>query len=149
VVEEKVLMAEPIIVPPPRLREDPSQGFAVAGSALAIQEWQGSAPGELHVHHADDIAWHVLEGTLHFRFADREVDAPAGSTVFIPAGVPHTYGEGDDARYLVIASPRLFQLFEELRSARRDRPHTDWGSGPDSAIYRKHDSELLERAGED
>jgi DNA-binding CsgD family transcriptional regulator/mannose-6-phosphate isomerase-like protein (cupin superfamily) len=120
-----------------------TSGFEVAGTTLAVQEWQGSAPGELHLHRSHDIAWHVLEGSLHFRFADREVDAGAGSTVFIPAGTPHTYGEGD-ARYLVIGHPQLFELFQELRNARAGRPHTDWGNGPDSDIYRRYDSELLE-----
>jgi DNA-binding CsgD family transcriptional regulator/quercetin dioxygenase-like cupin family protein len=118
-------------------------GFAVAGETLAIEEWQGSAPGELHVHHEHDIAWHVIDGVLHFRFADGEADVAAGSTLFLRAGTPHTYGYGD-ARYLVIGHPRLFELFRELRTARTGRPHTDWGAGPDADIYRKYESELLE-----
>lgn len=118
--------------------------FAVSGRTLAIEEWRGSAPGELHVHHADDIAWHVLEASLRFRFAAGATEVTAGTTLFVPAGTPHTFGEGDDARYLVIAAPRLFVLFAELRSARSGRPHTDWGNGPDRGIYEKYDSELLD-----
>jgi mannose-6-phosphate isomerase-like protein (cupin superfamily) len=44
------------------------------------------------VHYADDEAWHVICGVLRFRFADREMNAEAGSTVFVPAGVSHTFG---------------------------------------------------------
>jgi DNA-binding CsgD family transcriptional regulator/quercetin dioxygenase-like cupin family protein len=136
--EEEQEMADAIVVDGAR-----SGGFELEGTTLAIQEWQGSAPGELHVHHLHDIAWQVLDGKLHFRFSDREVVAEAGTTVFVPAGTPHAYGEGD-ARYLVIGHPRLFKLFRELRTARTGRPHTDWGNGPDREIYRRYDSELLE-----
>jgi mannose-6-phosphate isomerase-like protein (cupin superfamily) len=67
----------------------------------------------LHVHHEDDEAWHVLEGRLRFRFADRVVEATAGATVFVPAGVAHTY-EAIDARYLIILTLRLAALIDEL-----------------------------------
>ena len=113
------------------------------GSTLAIEEWAGSAPGELHVHHTRDIAWHVMSGSLSFRVETRRITVTEGGTLFIPAGVAHTYGEGD-ARYLVIASPELFALFRELRQARIGRPHTEWGLGPDGEIYRRHESELLD-----
>lgn len=118
--------------------------FRAAGDSLQIEEWQGSAPGELHVHHDSDIAWHVLEGKLRFRLANGIVEAAAGQTVFIPAGIAHTYGDGDSARYLVIAPPKLFALFHALRAARIGRPHTDWGKGPDSDVYQRFDSELLD-----
>ena len=84
----------------------------------------------------DDEAWHVLEGGLRFRFADQTIDVNAGSTVFVPAGVAHTYVSLPDARYLVVLTPRLRELIAELSSA-ADR------SGDDE-IYRRHRSELLE-----
>jgi len=65
--------------------------IAAVGTSLVVHEWTESGPSYLHVHRSDDEAWHVLEGLLRFRFADREVDAPAGTTVFVPAGSPHTY----------------------------------------------------------
>ena len=77
----------------------------------------------------------MLEGSLHFRFADRELDAPAGSTVFVPAGVAHTY-QAHGARYLIVMPPRLAALIAELQSARDHTTHT--------AIYRKYESTLLE-----
>jgi hypothetical protein len=149
----EVIMPEPTIVTAEQHRAN-SEGTLAAGATLEIQLWEGSAPYELHVHRRHDVAWHILEGSLRFRFRDREVDLDAGSTLFIPAGTPHTYGiepallEGRTAegrtRYLVIGPPELFVLFKELEVARTGRPHTDWGAGPDADIYRKHDSELLD-----
>jgi mannose-6-phosphate isomerase-like protein (cupin superfamily) len=66
-----------------------SAPIAAVGTSLVVHEWTGSGPSWLHVHRADDEAWHVLEGSLRFRFADREVDARAG-TLLVPAGTPHT-----------------------------------------------------------
>ncbi len=88
--------------------------ISAAGRSLVIYEWSGSGPDYMHVHHADDEAWHVLEGTLRFEFLNGSADAPAGTTVFVPAGVAHTYRETEPSRYLIFLTPRLAQLIEEL-----------------------------------
>ena len=116
-------------------RTDPAGRFIATGQSFAIREWRGSGPAKLHVHEADDEAWHVLEGTLRFRFRDRTVDVGAGETVFVPAGVAHTY-EALDARYLVFLTPRLVALIEQLQKERDPVAQ--------AAIYRAHSSELLE-----
>jgi mannose-6-phosphate isomerase-like protein (cupin superfamily) len=126
----------PIIAPGAAARTNERQRIAADGKSFAVHEWRGSGPPYLHVHHEDDEAWHVLEGTLRFRFADRTVEARAGSTVFVPAGVAHTYEAFEEARYLVILTPRLRALIAELQAA-RDR------SGDDE-IFRRHSSEVLE-----
>jgi len=78
----------------------------------------------------------VLEGTLTFRFRDKQVDAPAGTTVFVPAGVPHCYIDAHGTtRYLIILPPRLRELISALHSAPR-REHNE--------IMRRFDSEILE-----
>jgi mannose-6-phosphate isomerase-like protein (cupin superfamily) len=59
--------------------------------SLVVREWTEPGPSYLHIHRADDEAWHVLEGSLRFRFIDGTVDAGAGTTVFVPAGLAHTY----------------------------------------------------------
>src|SRR5215471_6534957 len=115
-------------------RRDPAARFTGTGQSFALREWRGSGPAKLHVHHSDDEAWHVLEGALRFRFGDREIQVGAGETVFVPAGVAHTY-EALDARYLVVLTPRLVALIEELQS----QPPSEH-----PAVYRKHLSELLE-----
>lgn len=128
-------MPEPIIALPPTTAAPPSARFVAAGTSFSVNEWRGSGPATLHVHHADDEAWHVLEGTLHFRFADRTVDVGAGGSVFVPAGVPHTY-TATDARYLIVLTPRLAALIAELQGT------ADRGAHP--AIYEKYESTLLE-----
>jgi quercetin dioxygenase-like cupin family protein len=125
---------EPVVA----LRGDAGTSLEGAtGRSFAIREWSGSGPEELHVHHADDEAWHVLAGAMRFRFADGEVYAPAGSTVFVPAGVAHTFVALTPAtRYLIILSERLLSLIESLSS---DQDHTR-----KSEIYRAHESDMLE-----
>ena len=110
--------------------------FSAAGASFEIHEWSGSGPATLHVHHADDEAWHVLEGELTFRYCDRTEAAGPGTTIFIPAGTPHTYVAATDARYLIILTPRIKSLISTLQSDRDPAHQHD--------IYRRHESELLE-----
>jgi uncharacterized RmlC-like cupin family protein len=110
--------------------------YSAIGRSFEIHEWRGSGPATLHVHNSDDEAWHVLEGELTFRYEDRSETACAGATVFVPAGVAHTYTAVADARYLIILTPRLSALIAALQ-ADRDPAHQH-------EIYRRFDSELLE-----
>jgi quercetin dioxygenase-like cupin family protein len=110
--------------------------FSAAGASFEIHEWRGSGPATLHVHHSDDEAWHVLNGTLTFRYADRTETAGPGTTVFVPAGVAHTYTTSSDARYLIVLPPRLGALIRALQ-ADRDPSHQ-------REIYGRFDSEVLE-----
>jgi len=110
--------------------------FMATGKSFSVHEWRGSGPAKLHVHHSDDEAWHVLEGELQFRYADRNETVGAGKTVFVPAGVAHTYTSGPGARYLIVLTPRLSALIAALQSERDASRHAE--------IYRLFDSELLE-----
>jgi len=110
--------------------------FSAAGKSFEIHEWRGSGPALLHVHHADDEAWHVLEGQLTFRYADRVETAGAGSTVFVPAGVAHTFKAGEGARYLIVLTPRLKALIGALQADREPSRQKE--------IYLRFESELLE-----
>lgn len=108
-------MKEPIIA---RSQTDTPQPITATGESFGIHEWSGSGPDYIHVHYSDDEAWHILEGTLTFRFTDREVEAAVGTTVFVPAGVPHTYYEANGpTRYIIILTPRLRALIQELQSS--------------------------------
>lgn len=108
---------------------------------LVIGDWSAdgvaSEVAPLHVHHTDDEAWHVVSGALRFRFEDHEVIAQAGATVLVPAGVPHTFGNAgpEPSRFIIILPARLHKLISQLHQA-------DPAEHP--AIYREHDSELLE-----
>jgi mannose-6-phosphate isomerase-like protein (cupin superfamily) len=128
-------MADPIISGEANGGRDATARFSAVGQSFVVHEWCGSGPAALHVHHADDEAWHVLEGTLRFRFADRLADVGPGGTVFVPAGVAHTY-EAVNARYLIILTPRLASLIAELQQTRYRAAQPE--------VYRKYQSELLE-----
>jgi hypothetical protein len=88
--------------------------IAAVGTSFVIREWTMSGPDWLHTHQSDDEAWHVLEGKLRFKFPDGETDAPAGTTVFVPAGVAHTYRAIEPSRYLIIVTPRIDRLIARL-----------------------------------
>jgi len=121
-------MTEPIIVP------NTQQPISAFGQSFDIHEWSGSGPDYLHVHYADDEAWHILEGTLTFKFSDRQVEATAGTTVFVPAGVPHAYYEAHGpTRYLIILTPRLRELITALHAAPYEQ-HNEIMRRFDSAI---------------
>jgi len=129
-------MNEPIIVPGKLARDDKHLPISAIGGSFDIYEWSGSGPEYLHVHYSDDEAWHVLEGTLTFKFKDREVNVSAGTTVFVPAGVPHAYYEANGpTRYLIILTPRLRELISALHTSPREAHN---------AIMRSFDSEILE-----
>lgn len=110
--------------------------FSASGNSFCVHEWRGSGPATLHVHHSDDEAWHVLEGEVTFRYSDRTETLGPGATVFVRAGVPHTYSAGPGARYLIIVTPRIAALISALQSDREPAHQRD--------IYRRFDSELLE-----
>lgn len=129
-------MTQPIIVPDRQARGEGQPPINATGLTFDIHEWRGSGPDYLHVHYEDDEAWHILEGTLTFRFRDRIVEAPAGTTVFVPAGVAHTYYEATGpTRYLIIMTPRLRALIAALHGAPRQEHN---------AIMRQFASDVME-----
>ena len=129
-------MTEPIIIPPLEKRTDNQERPAAKGKSFTIYEWRGSGPAYLHVHHDDDEAWHIVEGSIKFRFKEREFTASAGTTVIVPAGVAHAYEVIEPARYLIILPPRLDNLIAELHTTPDLEKHKE--------IMRKYNSEIVE-----
>ncbi|HVZ97668.1 MAG TPA: cupin domain-containing protein [Chitinophagaceae bacterium] len=127
-------MKEPVIILPLQKSRKKVPDSA-RGKSFVIHEWRGSGPPYLHVHYEDDEAWHVLEGTLTFKFRDKTIDACPGTTVFVPAGVPHTYFEKTPSRYLAVLTPVLNQLIAELHTSPLDT-HKE--------IMKKYASEILD-----
>jgi mannose-6-phosphate isomerase-like protein (cupin superfamily) len=109
------------------------------GDDFVLVEWTAEVGrhwiAPLHVHHADDEAWYVLEGELGFRLGDEEVVVEAGSAVMAPRGTPHTFWNAGDveARYLLVMAPRIARLIEAIHAPAADIP----------ALFAAHDSELL------
>jgi quercetin dioxygenase-like cupin family protein len=102
---------------------------ALTGGAFSVVE-HPVEPGvvvEPHTHQNEDELSYVLEGTIWARIGDREVEAPAGSYVWKPRGVMHTFWNPgpQPARILEIISPAGFErFFAELAGelARSDEP---------------------------
>jgi mannose-6-phosphate isomerase-like protein (cupin superfamily) len=66
----------------------------------------------LHVHHNEDEWFYLLEGELTIWVADQTVAAPAGSFVFGPRDVPHTFiVSSDEARFLLVTQAAGFEGF--------------------------------------
>jgi len=96
------------------------------GGQFVIAEWRdpGGVPGAkhliapTHVHHADDEAWYVLEGTLMFQIGEEEIEARAGSAVMAPHGMAHTFwnASADPARYVIVMTPNIHQLIEAIHA---------------------------------
>ena len=108
---------------PPSFRA-PGEGQAVwfLGNHMTIKATASSTGGEfglvesliapgfsppLHVHHREDESFWVLEGELSMRCGDRTFRASAGSFVFLPRDVPHTFvvEGGRPARILTLLTP--------------------------------------------
>src|SRR5262245_13119766 len=95
-------------------------------NAFIIAEWRdaGGPAGPprpiapFHVHHRDDEAWYVLEGTLCLQVGEDQVEARAGSAVLVPRGTPHTYWNPTPGlvRYLLIMTPNIFRLIQEIHA---------------------------------
>ena len=90
-------------------------------SLLEADEPPGFGP-PLHVHHDAAEAFYVLEGEYIIFLEGREVSCPAGSFIFIPAGIPHGFRVGKMAsRKLVFYTPAaMVGYFDELSDAIRN-----------------------------
>ena len=71
----------------------------------------------LHLHRSWDEAFYVLEGEMTFLIDGRTSAAPAGSFVFIPRGITHTFWNESaaPARQLTVFTPAGIEAyFEEV-----------------------------------
>src|SRR5687768_12765685 len=89
---------------------------AATGGRISVAEQvmpEGSSP-PLHVHHREDEAFYVLEGQITCRAGDRTLLAPAGSFVWLPRDVPHTFRvDSPTARIITLCVPGGFEAFFE------------------------------------
>jgi quercetin dioxygenase-like cupin family protein len=66
----------------------------------------------LHVHHNEDEWFYLLEGELTFWVGGAVSVAPAGTFVFGPKDVPHTFTvSSEEARFLLVVEPAGFEGF--------------------------------------
>jgi quercetin dioxygenase-like cupin family protein len=81
------------------------------------------APGDgppLHTHAGEDEIWYVIAGELRFEIGGEISEAPQGSFVFVPRGMPHCFQNigSEPARILVLFTPSgmegFFDRFADL-----------------------------------
>jgi mannose-6-phosphate isomerase-like protein (cupin superfamily) len=87
-------------------------------SLLEATEPAGFGP-PMHIHRNTAEAFYVLAGEYLIFIEDREVPCPAGSFVYIPAGVRHGFRVGrEPSRKLNLYSPAaMVGYFDELSAA--------------------------------
>lgn len=70
----------------------------------------------LHMHTREDEAFYILEGTVTFICDGKIIEAPKGSFVFAPRGLPHTFKNRtkQPAKFLLFVTPPA--NFEEFYS---------------------------------
>jgi quercetin dioxygenase-like cupin family protein len=94
----------------------------------------------LHLHRTWDEAFYVLEGEMTFLIAGEEHRAPAGSFIFIPRGVLHTFWNASDAltRQLTVFTPAgiedYFAALTQLLTAENDAARAEA-----TALMAQHD----------
>jgi quercetin dioxygenase-like cupin family protein len=68
-------------------------GMEQTGGAFSLLDVVCPAGYEtpLHIHYAEDVAIHVLEGVLDIFWGDEKKQAQAGSFFFQPRGTPHGF----------------------------------------------------------
>jgi quercetin dioxygenase-like cupin family protein len=107
------------------LVQPPGAGFKAiskdTNGAYSLAENRRDPGGgvEPHTHSIEDESFYVIEGQFAFQIGDRRIEAPAGTFVFGPRGVRHSYkNEGTTpGRLLVLSSPAGFEKFLAERQA--------------------------------
>lgn len=95
-------------------------------SLIEAEAEQGNMP-PLHVHHAEDEVFYVLEGRISISTAEGSVEIGAGESAFAPRGIPHVYRvESPRARWLAATTSGAFASFVDEMS----EPATSEGFAP-------------------
>ena len=127
-----------------------ASGGDTTGSFSLLETGKRKAgPGPpLHVHHDAAEAFYVLEGEYAMLVEEREIACPAGSFVFIPAGIRHTFSvSATPSRKLNFYFPAaMVGYFDDLASA---IARGDVGERALDEIARKHSMKVVGPVPED
>jgi quercetin dioxygenase-like cupin family protein len=98
--------------------------FGVLGLIKATSETTGGrvaviehlaprgAGAPLHVHHREDEWFYIVAGSMTFWVGGTVIEAQAGSFVYGPRDIPHTFEvTSDEARFLLVTEPAGFERF--------------------------------------
>ena len=109
----------------------PSEATGGALSVFRATLVAGFSPPR-HVHTREDEVFLILEGDVLFDLDGERLLAGAGTSVFMPRGIPHTFRiESPVARLLGVIAPGAFeQLFRNLSVSALERRLPERGSVP-------------------
>jgi mannose-6-phosphate isomerase-like protein (cupin superfamily) len=138
IAEEAPAQAHVIPAGEDRLGEHHSLGFSTIAFKVMPRETAGSlfviehthllkAGPPLHLHHAQEEYFYVMEGRALFQVGERKVELRAGDSVLGPRAVPHTFvplGE-QPARMLIAFTPagQMEDFFRE--QVKSGKPFSD------------------------
>lgn len=95
---------------------------AAAVLRVFVPAGEGAAP---HVHSREDEVFEVVRGHYRFRHGEHEVDAPVGTIVFMPRGIPHLYrniANEPGEHVLTLIPGGLENMFREVSSSNLELP---------------------------
>lgn len=125
------------------LRHELATGEQTDGQfALTEATVEAGYASPFHIHHNDDEAIYVLEGTIDLHLGDEVHEGRPGSWFFMPRAIPHGYvvrGDGP-ARMLIVMAPAGFERFFHEFGQPAD------GERPDAPAISKEDGERILRA---
>jgi len=96
-----------------------SGGDTDGAFAMLIDETPPGGGPPLHTHKNEAETFYILEGALEMQVNKERFTLSAGASVFIPKGIPHTFGNAgtQKAKSLVILTPAgLEGFFAEVES---------------------------------
>jgi mannose-6-phosphate isomerase-like protein (cupin superfamily) len=94
------------------------QETADAFSLLEAEEPANFGP-PMHIHHDAAEAFYVVSGEYRIFIGDEEHVCPAGSFIYLPAGVPHGFrvGAAPSRKLNIYAPAAMVGYFDELAAA--------------------------------
>jgi mannose-6-phosphate isomerase-like protein (cupin superfamily) len=98
----------------------------------------------LHIHHAHEEGFYVLEGELEFTVGSEKIRGGKGTYVTVPIGVPHTFSNpgNEPARFLnTFTPPRYLSYFEEMSNLFRSGGIPDPAQGRE--VMARYDTEVV------
>jgi quercetin dioxygenase-like cupin family protein len=97
---------------------------ATGGDVAVTEQLAPKGAGSpLHVHHREHEWFYVIEGELTLWVGGETIVAPAGTFVFGPKGIPHTFMvSSEQARFLLVAEPGGFDRFMRAAGEPAQRP---------------------------
>jgi quercetin dioxygenase-like cupin family protein len=120
-------VSDPSDVAPIALGAGEGEALWFLGQLVTIKSSSGSTGGRvgvtetlgprgsgspLHVHHNEDEWFYVIDGELTFWVGGQVIAAPAGSFVYGPREIPHTFTvSSEQARFLLVVEPAGFEGF--------------------------------------